>query len=229
MPGCPKWCSGELNKESQLYQYYLGWKRCVDALSFDMNPTGLVHKDALNNCWENWNIRIGQETNKNLYDINLGKECLQDTGCFFTSHGVGSWRSVERGIMFGNAGTYGSLGERAIENRINKYLSGNLVPQQELFSIDLVEDGFETYTHNRFGAFYSSPGVIYTDEFNENDKIIGGKELNLFELSPAQKSELRGRMKGKTFSKGINGEIQSGNQMVLIERLGAEDLNALIG
>lgn len=113
--GCPKWCSGQLNSDSPNYENYLSLKsNCVSPY---INELGLLNipddqKKSFDNCLGGY---------PEYYNWNLGKNCLDGTGCFFGASGLLEWRSQKEGIMRNSdysSKSFGEVGEKYLKTKL---------------------------------------------------------------------------------------------------------------
>ncbi len=104
--GCPKWCSGGLNKESDCYDEYIEFKNCL------YNFTNDLTKQYDGSCKYRWN----------LPDCDLGKDCREETGCYCNAKSLIAFRSSEQSIMkypTEDPFEFNLISKEAILNRIN--------------------------------------------------------------------------------------------------------------
>ncbi|MDO8428123.1 MAG: hypothetical protein Q7S92_02825 [Candidatus Diapherotrites archaeon] len=94
--GCPKWCSGELNTSAVCYPVYEGFASCLNDWSalvdWSSDEKQNMSEDVALSCWETWNEKSNSELGYGLASCDLGTNCMQGTGCFFTHDNVYTWR-----------------------------------------------------------------------------------------------------------------------------------------
>ncbi len=91
--GCPKWCSGFVNTNSVCYTTYVNYKSCMSSARSD---------NGYLSCLENADNSLKQlYGNKNpiVDNCDIGKNCLQGTGCYFNAGGVFRFRGAKESIM----------------------------------------------------------------------------------------------------------------------------------
>ena len=128
--GCPRWCSGELNKNLEAFKYYEEYWKCAEPHLSD--PFATENSEQLLYCWDFWSSNKNNpdyKLDKNLENIDFGVNCQEQAGCFFTSlWGMGSFRSIENGLMnrSGKNSNYGKISEDFIANWIDNYNSEHI-------------------------------------------------------------------------------------------------------
>ena len=90
--GCPKWCNGTLNKNNENYTNYQQLKKCLN--NYTDSDNNLINNDKnsqrISECLINYT---------EYYNWELGIECQNNTGCYFTAAGLLEWRSSEDSMM----------------------------------------------------------------------------------------------------------------------------------
>lgn len=104
--GCPKWCSDELNENSECYLDYLTFKNCLD------NITNKLTLGYNGEC----------SYNSDITNCDLGKECLDGTGCYWNAKSLIAFRSSTESIMKypeEENSKFNLISQQAISDKIN--------------------------------------------------------------------------------------------------------------
>jgi len=89
--GCPKWCSGQINTNSQCYEEYINYKDCL--LSNQTKTRG----DA-NNCLASFTEMLNEKgINNDPYGCDFGLNCIGETNCWLV--GLPFFRAYDYNIM----------------------------------------------------------------------------------------------------------------------------------
>ncbi len=111
--GCPKWCSGALNKNAECYSQYIEFRNCLYNETYDLqNP-------------ENYN----SEATECIYpssavECDLGTNCMAGTGCYWNSGSLTSFRSSKDSVMRYSQITFelNSISKTIIQEKINSMM-----------------------------------------------------------------------------------------------------------
>jgi len=124
-PGCPKWCSGQINANEPCYQTYLEWKNCVQPYldrvcvnggeSYSCGTSGNI-KSCTDAAYEK-----EMQAGSNVVNCNIGVDCISGTGCYWgAGYSLAGFRATQNSIMYSAYlnGNYGPVGERIISDRL---------------------------------------------------------------------------------------------------------------
>ncbi len=163
--GCSKWCSGKINSKEPCYEYYQKWKECAEP--YKKYPYS--NEKELESCWVKYNDLSNEKTKTFLNDCNIGTDCREETQCYFTSHGVGTFRHIRNALMGdGKEHRYGIISEEKIQTVIDSYGQPS-------------------------GRRLSKPAtdkIIWYDNLDKSGKIISGGHIDLTAMTAGTKSKL---------------------------------------
>ncbi len=159
--GCPSWCSGEFNTDGPGFALYQEYKRCISELNID-NPD---HDEMYKQCYYN-------ATNAGLYLIDIGKGCMNGTGCYWLAGATNGFRSIKNSLMYdGLSFQLGAYNEQLVIKNINNLVNDK---NKEISSIKL---NLLDIKNNSFNSkwYYST---IYNNHDNPLPFKIEFKLLN---------------------------------------------------
>jgi hypothetical protein len=113
--GCPKWCSGELNKTAECYVEYWNFRTCLYNLTNNLlNP-------------ENYQLTYDPANPLCPYpdaECNLGVNCRNGTGCYWNGHALTSFMSSPISIMSSSdpKDEFNLISQEVIANKINSII-----------------------------------------------------------------------------------------------------------
>lgn len=117
--GCPKWCSGDLNEESECYATLQEYRDCTTSIASP--PEEHVQE------WEYCFVTALKKPVP-LNVCNLGQNCEQDTACYLGGESISDWKAYPTTIMQGGYNFYsgygyGKINEDYLRERILEIIS----------------------------------------------------------------------------------------------------------
>jgi hypothetical protein len=127
--GCPKWCSGTLNTTSFCYSDYLWYQDCTSQIPDPPQE----HIEEWMQCFV-----LAQKEGRNLPMCNLGIECIEDAGCYWSAESISDWRAYPITVMVGGSYWdefgygYGMINEQYLSQRLAELADGSItIPPSE--------------------------------------------------------------------------------------------------
>ncbi|MFA4906882.1 MAG: PepSY domain-containing protein, partial [archaeon] len=202
--GCPKWCSGEINKGSACYPAYTILKDCLLSPQTNTSESANACSASFIGALEN-GLGMAQP-----FDCNFGNNCTDNTNCWYIGNGY--FRAHANDIMFGGGGigyedfvsgntlpTYGPAGEHikeVIELLLKSISQRGQTPKPNIYSYSFHNEDNLIKGNIKFSLRTGSnePFILLNDEVLNNaffiKQVIDSKNESI--INPIKKEDSNG-------------------------------------
>lgn len=127
--GCPKWCSGQVDKNSECYKLFQAKLECLQKQERGENFT--CNQQISNDCMKNvsnaniseYRLRLDYCSKKNDegYNCDIGVGCKEGTGCYFDCGGTNGFRSSPTSVMSADGFEFNTISKEYLIKLLENY------------------------------------------------------------------------------------------------------------